>query len=90
MCVYIVIGYVVCQSTTFFLLNIFQCTPVSFFWTRIPPGSCIDRSWLFISALANLVADLLVLGLPIPVIWSLQLTTRKKIAVCGVLFLGAV
>ena len=68
----------------------FQCTPVAFFWDRtIPGGHCINMSAFFrFGNIANLLTDILILAMPIPIVWSLHLDRRKKIGVCGLFFLG--
>ncbi|KAL8690594.1 MAG: hypothetical protein Q9218_003998 [Villophora microphyllina] len=68
----------------------FQCTPVAFFWDpTIPGGHCINFSAFarFTSTL-NIVTDVLILAMPIPIVWSLHLEKSKKIGVCGLFLLG--
>ncbi|KAL8842366.1 MAG: hypothetical protein Q9176_002755 [Flavoplaca citrina] len=68
----------------------FQCTPVAFFWDRtIPGGHCINTSAFFrFNNIANMLTDILILAMPIPIVWSLHLDRRKKIGVCGLFLLG--
>ncbi|TRX97265.1 hypothetical protein FHL15_002059 [Xylaria flabelliformis] len=82
--------------TTGYLLSIWAvaaalCNPVEFFWTKFlgATGTCLDINASFLSlTVLNLVADLLVLVVPIPEILALQMTRKKKIGVCGVMLLG--
>jgi len=69
--------------------------PASFFWERylpVPPagGVCpYDRSAPLIATSAlNSVGDFAVLLMPIIVLHSLQLKTRKKMALLSVFFVG--
>ncbi|GAW21536.1 hypothetical protein ANO14919_110590 [Xylariales sp. No.14919] len=67
------------------------CQPTEFFWTQFlgHKGKCLDINASFLSlTVLNLVADLLVLVVPIPEILALQMTTKKKIGVCAVMLLG--
>ncbi|RWA05462.1 hypothetical protein EKO27_g9637 [Xylaria grammica] len=67
------------------------CQPTEFFWTQFlnAKGKCLDINASFLSlTVLNLVADLLVLVVPIPEILALQMTTKKKIGVCAVMLLG--
>lgn len=58
------------------------CRPVQYNWNRKIPGSCGDiRKIQLGSAGFNMVMDLLVVLLPLPVIWRLQMSSRKKIGV---------
>ncbi|KAH7303830.1 hypothetical protein B0I35DRAFT_446077 [Stachybotrys elegans] len=53
------------------------------------PGSCIHgTAWHRAVAFINFFLDLVVLILPMPVIWKLQMSSRKKIAVTVVFLLG--
>ncbi|KAI8945137.1 hypothetical protein F4801DRAFT_569430 [Xylaria longipes] len=82
--------------TTGYLLSIWSvaaalCQPVEFFWTKFlgANGKCLDINASFLSlTVLNLVADLLVLVVPIPEILALQMSPKKKLGVCGVMLLG--
>ncbi|KAI0095841.1 hypothetical protein GGR51DRAFT_553799 [Nemania sp. FL0031] len=67
------------------------CMPTEYFWTMFlgATGKCLDINASFLSlTVLNLVADLLVLVVPIPEILALKMSTKKKIGVCGVMLLG--
>ena len=57
---------------------VFQCTPISYAWTRWDgehSGRCINiAAGIFSHAAINMVLDLVVLILPIPLLYNLQLT----------------
>lgn len=74
---------------TCFFLVVFPCEPVKKFWNPWIEGSCLDGGKLnaFVSAF-NAVSDLLILILPQSLIWSLQITFKKKIALSAVFFIG--
>ena len=38
--------------------------------------------------IANLLTDILILAMPIPIVWSLRLDRQKKFGVCGLFLLG--
>ncbi|KAL8967611.1 MAG: hypothetical protein Q9183_002828 [Haloplaca sp. 2 TL-2023] len=68
---------------------IFQCSPVSYFWTRSGNGSCINLQATFYSMSAlTILTDIAILCLPMPIVWKLQMETRKKIGVIGIFLLG--
>ncbi|KAL2056335.1 hypothetical protein ABVK25_003358 [Lepraria finkii] len=71
--------------------SIFQCSPVSYAWTMSPPGHCINLlafyRWL---SLPNLLADVIMLLMPVNMIWKLQVTFRQKLALSGVFLMGGV
>lgn len=70
-------------------LMIFTCRPAKKFWNPWIEGSCIDgvKTYAFASAF-NATFDLLILILPQPIIWSLQMTLKKKIALSAVFLVG--
>ncbi|KAI1750785.1 major facilitator superfamily domain-containing protein [Xylaria castorea] len=66
-------------GTVLTLLNIFQCDPVEAGFNR-SPGKCIPLLTEFIcSAPVNIVTDLAILALPLPVLTSMRLPPRQKI-----------
>ena len=69
--------------------TIFQCSPISYAWTRTPPGHCIDLlafyRWL---SLPNLLIDVSTLLLPVNMVWKLQVTFKQKMALSGVFLMG--
>ncbi|KAI0101431.1 hypothetical protein F4776DRAFT_498521 [Hypoxylon sp. NC0597] len=78
-------GWVIAQE---FIL-IFSCTPIQSYWDRNTPGKCLDSNltgWM--NAVGNIVTDLIILILPIPVVWRLNLKKGKKWAVIGIFTLG--
>ncbi|KAL4789422.1 hypothetical protein BDV19DRAFT_397043 [Aspergillus venezuelensis] len=72
------------------LETLLLCRPLAFNWdTTIPGGSCGNRNATYVVAgTLNLVTDLMVMGLPIPHIWRLQLGVAKKIALSVVFCMG--
>ena len=62
-------------------MNIFQCSPVRAAWmsTYIPNTTCIPLLTEFICAApVNIVTDLAILALPIPVLTGMRLPSRQK------------
>ncbi|RWA07619.1 hypothetical protein EKO27_g7483 [Xylaria grammica] len=77
-------------GTVLTLLNIFQCRPVeSAFNMTDPPGQCLPLLTEFIcSAPVNIVTDLAILALPLPVLTSMRLPPRQKIILIITFALG--
>lgn len=64
------------------LVNIFQCTPVSaVFLSTTPPGAkCIDIMTLYLSsAPVNIITDLAILVLPMPILTKMHLPRKQKL-----------
>jgi hypothetical protein len=59
------------------------------FWDVTIPHRCIDQiKFELIAAILNIVTDFVIMVLPLPTIWSLQLPKRQKWALSGVFMLG--
>jgi hypothetical protein len=67
-----------------------QCIPQEKIWDpTVLEGSCLDtKKAVLTTASVNVVSDLVIFLAPQRVIWSLQLTTRKKIGVAVVFSVG--
>ncbi|KAJ5718278.1 hypothetical protein N7488_003924 [Penicillium malachiteum] len=71
------------------LVTIFECWPIPKLWIPNHPGKCINIGafgrW---SGLANVIIDILILCLPYPMAWRLQVTLRQKLILTGIFLLG--
>ncbi|CAG8389490.1 unnamed protein product [Penicillium salamii] len=66
---------------TVFTLSL-VCRPIQYNWNRKISGSCGNiRKIQYASAGFNMGMDLLVVLLPLPVVWKLRMSSRKKIGV---------
>jgi hypothetical protein len=70
--------------------SIVQCTPVELAWDPSGDSSrCIDLPKFFIfNGVVALLTDLLVLVLPLPLVWGLQLPFSQKLALIPVFGIG--
>ena len=69
--------------------SIFQCSPVAYAFNKTILGTCIDMTaFWFANAAFNILSDLVIIALPVPVISKLQLPLRSKIALCGLFAVG--
>lgn len=70
---------------------IFACTPVQKTWDlTVLEGSCIDRTPVFIAtAVLNMVTDICLLVLPIPMIAKLQMSRAKKVGLICMFGVGS-
>ncbi|PWY88277.1 hypothetical protein BO70DRAFT_259365, partial [Aspergillus heteromorphus CBS 117.55] len=77
-------------ATSVILEAFLTCRPLAYNWDiTIPNGVCGNRHAAYIVAgMLNLLTDLMVMTLPLPHVWRLQLGTPKKLALCFVFCLG--
>ena len=88
--VWVMATVVMCWYLTSTLVAIFQCTPIQYDWDRtLPGGQCIREDALWIgNSVSNLVTDVAILCLPMPIIWGMDVTPRQKIAIATMFLLG--
>ncbi|TGZ82628.1 hypothetical protein EX30DRAFT_305028 [Ascodesmis nigricans] len=68
----------------------FQCTPVKKAWLPQTPGTCIHvKAFFFGNAIPNIITDLVMLCLPMPVVWTLHSSLGHKLSLSVVFSLGA-
>lgn len=80
-----VILWVICITFLF----IFICVPVQKLWYPSLPGHCISQVGTWISnATSTIATDLIILFLPLPQVWKLQLRLSEKIALTVAFGLG--
>lgn len=81
----VALWWIACQFTT-----IFECTPIHFFWTQNPTtGHCINvKSYFIGQAIPNIITDIFIMALPLPLIWKLNLPQKQKFALSGIFLLG--
>lgn len=88
---YSVAGLMILAWVGLNITHLAMCTPVQFNWNKnIPGGHCINQEAFFRwSSLPNMVEDLALLVMPIPVVWRLQMSTITKIGVIFTFALGS-
>lgn len=84
------IGIVLCLLVNLgmFFGVVFFCIPVQKGWNNSLPGHCSDPAVLaYLTGAWNIVVDVYVLAVPVPLVWGLQMGKSKKarlVAVFGV------
>jgi hypothetical protein len=75
------IGYTIATLTT--------CRPMAANWDVSIKGKCLDRKTLYsMTIIPNIVTDVVMLILPIPIILKLQMSRRTKIGVLATFLVG--
>lgn len=78
----------------FFFLLVFQCSPVSYFWTQVlgETGRCVDRRVVptatIIHSVTSAISDFVLALLPIAMLWDVKLNKRTKATISFLLGLG--
>jgi hypothetical protein len=86
---YFLTGAVALYGTASVTATIFQCTPVSRAYNKGIPGVCIDnQKFWWANAGFSVATDLLILLIPMPLIYQLQIQRIQKMALVLVFGLG--
>ncbi|KAH3946568.1 hypothetical protein HBH53_129600 [Parastagonospora nodorum] len=84
--------FVVLWGLVFVCLAIFQCQPISYFWTHwdgLHEGHCLDINAITVSnAAISIFLDLWILGIPLWQLWGLKMHWKKKVGVALMFCVG--
>lgn len=87
---WVVLGYIVLSTCIIQFLTIFACTPIQSFWDRDIKGKCLDVGAIGFANSANaILQDLIILIMPMPSLFKLQMKRWRKIAVAFMFAVGA-
>jgi hypothetical protein len=86
--IYAFIFFLILAYSPIQILKIRVCTPIRRYWDPNVPGVCLNQEVLFICDISlAILTDLLILLIPIPLVWRMNSTWRKKLKI--MLLLGA-
>ncbi|KAI1496309.1 hypothetical protein F5X99DRAFT_424791 [Biscogniauxia marginata] len=91
----ILIGVTIAWGIAYTVSTASQCTPISTIWDRLETEYryfCLDifSFYLLSYAASDLMLDLIIFTLPLPMLWQLRMPWRKKLAVAGIFLLGSI
>ncbi|KAI1337891.1 hypothetical protein F5Y15DRAFT_147223 [Xylariaceae sp. FL0016] len=84
-----IMGLVVCWSISQIFTMIFLCVPVQGYWDKSVPAQCLPETTVQITnAVGNIITDVIVLLLPMPIVWRLNIKPAQKYSLIGIFSLG--
>ncbi|KAL2010670.1 hypothetical protein VTN00DRAFT_6477 [Thermoascus crustaceus] len=88
--IYFLLGVMLAYYIPAVIVKIRICAPIARFWMGDEVGgSCLnERAIILADAVISMISDLTILILPLPLTMSLQMSTKKKLRVMGVLGAG--
>ena len=90
-CAFSLIAFCLLFGVVNVVVTAFQCIPVSKAWYISQTGKCLDQGSLFASqAIISLLTEILIVFLPVPAVWGLQMPLRQRILVIGFFIIGLV
>ncbi|KAI1379851.1 hypothetical protein F4677DRAFT_297159 [Hypoxylon crocopeplum] len=90
---YITTGIMVSTAIASLIADLAACDPFSANWASpdIQATHCINKEALFVwSTFPNIVTDVIMLLLPLPIIWRLHTPTQLKVALTCTFLLGSI
>ena len=89
--VFSVIVFQVAWAITVIVIAFAQCTPMGKQWHPRIPGHCINQvAYNGYISLPNIFSDAVVIVLPMPIIWKLQLSMSQKLALTSIFLIGSI
>ncbi|KAI0888767.1 uncharacterized protein GGS22DRAFT_62917 [Annulohypoxylon maeteangense] len=86
---WVVGSLVVGWLTASLISTIFQCSPIEKAWNSPLPGTCIHTfAWYLSTSALSVSIDLYILLLPVPMIWALKLSLRRRVYLLAAFFLA--
>ena len=80
---------VVAHAIVVLLVAFFQCNPIPRAWDMEISGTCIDQmAWARYVSVPNILTDVALIILPLPVIWNIQTSRAQKIGLTVIFMLG--
>ncbi len=71
------------------LATTFQCVPAQKLWEMKNPGHCVSKYKYFLgTAIPEVLTDFIILAMPLPYVWNLQMKLRQKLLLSIVFILG--
>ena len=72
-----------------FLETLLICRPLAFNWDHTIEGSCGNQTLaLLLTGTANLIIDVAIVILPLPVLWRLQMPVVRKVGISAMFSIG--
>lgn len=86
---YVVGAITFCYSLVSILVIIFQCRPVNAAWNFNIKGECVNLvlGGIIVGSV-NVAVDFVILFLPMPLVWSLDVQTKWKVQLACIFLLG--
>ncbi|KAL2787397.1 hypothetical protein BJX66DRAFT_284924 [Aspergillus keveii] len=92
--VFITLAITIAWGTATFLAQLFSCSPINYFWKKWDgenEGHCTSHNALLIAhAIMNIVLDVVVIGIPMPILFRLHMSREKKVGMCVMFAVGIV
>jgi len=88
--VYVLEALVICWCISILFVSIFQSSPIKYLWTPdLTNAHHINfTAYLVGLAVPNVVMDFAILVLPLSIVWQLQISRKRKVALSAIFLVG--
>jgi hypothetical protein len=89
--VYLLAGVLIAGTVANTIVSLAACKPFKANYdTTVPGHKCIDKEAFFVwTSLPNIITDVIMLVLPLPIVWGLNNTKRIKVALTFTFIVGS-
>lgn len=70
------------------MLSIFTCHPIRGYWEKDTKATCIPTFQWYIHSAGNILSDVVIFTLPIPILWSMRVSIGQRLLLILVFSLG--
>ncbi|KAL1882907.1 hypothetical protein Daus18300_000545 [Diaporthe australafricana] len=70
------------------LVSIFTCHPIQGYWEKDTHATCIPTFQWYIHSAGNILSDVVIFTLPIPLLWSMRVSVAQRLLLIMVFSLG--
>ncbi|KAJ5100497.1 hypothetical protein N7456_006549 [Penicillium angulare] len=86
---WVVGGLCTCWLIGSWIATTLQCTPIRASWETVAGSKCVKQSTFFTATAApSAILDVIILLIPLPLLWALQMTRMKKAMLTGIFICG--
>lgn len=90
-CAYTIMFFSISYSMAVFMEAVVLCRPIAYTWDKSIDGTCGNATQAYEAVgIINLITDLAIIILPMPLLWQLQLPLAKKVALTAIFGIGIV
>ncbi|KAF1362838.1 hypothetical protein EJ07DRAFT_106327 [Lizonia empirigonia] len=92
--IYIAMFLTVLTGLVFFLVTLLECAPLSYFWNKSQPGSCINVDVIialtFFYSAVSVICDFTFAILPIFLVWNLNMPKKTRLLLIPILGMACI
>ncbi|KAF5027370.1 hypothetical protein F66182_530 [Fusarium sp. NRRL 66182] len=92
--IYGVMLITVCTGIVFFFVTLFQCSPISFFWNKDQPGTCVPMDVIialtYLYSVFSVISDFTCAILPMFLVYKLNMGKKTKLALIPIMGMACV